>query len=439
MPFSKTINSFHSTILVLFVISVAVVLASGCAPTIQIHSQPIPDIKTKIYPMGGVDWSSISPLKTEVIPFQKEEGPKNQILENFLETQLREALTRIGYEVQECDSCTTARLYYNVETIRLDSGYVLAYGRLNLLGGQKQQTRYAIDTKEWNYASLEPCEWKYLKLSPTKPMYTGRITIEVIDKDNITQLWRGDVEINLETDDIRTTSGWMIRKLLWEFPAIEFRPIRVPEIEKEGIDDFLETFAYNRDFYAPGQPHPLRLDLSALKRTSENKPDSNEIAFSKAELDEAYNDFKKTKEYNDITDPFEGTSRSLINAGFQKYLNDNYPYSPRFHAWLVEHNKIVVPIIDLLHSAPWSVSNDNNKLECCGAYLIGDELDITYVSFEAQQMLTNTIHTSYAEFKSYSYLIRKINILSKEEYCELLSKGLAYRASILGDIDQIHN
>ena len=292
-------------------------------------------------------------------------------------------------------------------------------------------TQYSLASGLWQTATLASTAWT--KCTVYEKTYVGEITIEVFDKEGMTQLWRGDVRATLSDDDIRVASNRMIRELLWHFPALDYPAVRgVPELRPDELDTFWEKVLVNKEFFSPGQRYPVSFELASLRDTSI-------ISLAEAKIA-----FQKTKTYELVKQKIPGyekaeESRSYKRA-FQKFLNDvveEHNIQKEQIIELRENYRSFAAICDLLLTAPWSLKNEDGTIFFAGRYFVGDDDASTIIGIEAEPQTVGKLETSTEVYLYNKYYITKIHTLSELDFKEVWQRSREYRILVVGPIDFI--
>ena len=403
------------------------VVSCATKKIVSIPPKQIPPLDAKIYAAPGIDWSQLSKFTLDLQEIGTPEESRNQILEKYLLDQVVQCLERKGYHYRENNSDIRIRLYFKVEEDKVNET-VLAYSTTTSYSSNWFLTQYNLASGLLRTATLASTEWRVRNEKET--IFEGEISVEVFDKEGKMQLWRGDVRAPLANDDIRVASNWMIRELLWNFPALDYPPVNVPEVNFEEADAFWNSSISDREFYSPGQRYPVSFKLTSLRDTS------------MISLNEAKIAFRKTKTYELVKQKIPGyekveASRSYKRA-FQKYLNDVVEeYNIQMQKMIIFKKRFreFAAINDLLLTAPWSLKREDGTILFAGRYFIGEDNAPTFVSIEADPQVTKILSTALGEYKYQKYYISRINIFSKSDYEKYWERSRSHREMALGSID----
>ncbi|MFH1011577.1 MAG: hypothetical protein V1784_10135 [bacterium] len=372
-----------------------------------------------------MDWSKLSKFTLDLQETGTAEKARNQILEKYLFTQIAQCLERKGYHLREEGFDIRVRLYFEVKE---EKEYVtatqVAYGVVGTYRSALFLTNYGLASGIWKTTTLAPTAW--LGVAKTEKIYAGSISIEVFDKEGQTQLWRGDVRASLINDDIRICSNYVIRELLWYFPAIDYPAIPVPEVHPDELDQFWDDFFSGREFFSPGQRHTLSFLDTSLKTASMT-------------LEEAKVEFAKTKTYEHLkaTVPrYQKVEESrAYQEAFQKYIAIPSEKVSLRRSELRKHFREFAAIYDLLTTAPWSLKNDNGTIFFAGRYFIGSDEEPTTIGIEAELRAYKIISTGTSDFICKKYCVTKIAVQVPSDFEMEWERNNEHRRMAVGAID----
>jgi hypothetical protein len=386
----------------------------------------MPRFPVKIYPLSGVDWSELSKFTLDLQEVGTPEKSRNQILEKYLFTQITDCLKRKGYHLQDEDFDARIRLYFEVKEEReYAPATQVAYGVVGTYQSSLFLTSYGLTSGILRTATLAPTAW--LTYTTTDIIYKASISIEVFDREGETQLWRGDIQAPLLNDDIRVCSNWMIRELLWHFPAIDYPPVPMKELRPDELDEFWRVFVSRREFLSPGQRYALSFLDSSLDTASVN-------------LEEARVEFATTKAYERV---------KATVPRYQK-LEESRAYKEAFEEWLGPHPSARVSlrrsemrthfrefaaIYDLLTTAPWSLKSEDGTISLAGRYFIGSDEEPTIIGIEAEPGTFRIHSTPTVDFLYKKYYLTRIYTIPVSDYETKWERIREYRKMAVGPID----
>lgn len=411
-------------------------------PQVEVLPQPIPPLDCKVYPLPGVDWAKNKVFSLDLQQVGKPETSRNQVLEKDLFCQITECLFRKGYVLDSTAATVRVRLYFGVKEEKTQTTTSLAYGLTQQIGYGQYSPLYALSTGAWT-SSLAATGWTARTVTESTPVYTGEISIEVFDFAGKTQLWRGDVKAPLTNDDIRLASNWMIRELLWRFPALDYPAVPVPEVKGEDFERFWAAMIEGREFCSPGQPYPLTFNIGKYRLKSPSDSMGHKTAYSSVpnavEWKAIKQEFAKTGIYAELKVRHDGTLKAFEQT--EDYLKALQAYArQRQDATKTEDigrgfARAGAAIADLLETAPWSVKTKEGTILIAGRYFVGQDAQPTIVLIEASPLRAEILKTPAADYEYRKYFITKIQATTPQDYGNKWREAAEFRDMALGKID----
>ncbi len=408
-------------------------IAISCATkrSVSVPPREIPPLETRIYRAPDVDWSDHSMFTLDLQEVGTPETSRNQILEKYLFTQAVQCLERKGYRLNEDDYEGRIRLYFGVKEERVsESETMLAYGVTGTSRSGPFLTQYSLASGLWRTAMVGATAWT--KRTVHEAAYEGEITLEVFDREGKTQLWRGDIRAPLVNDDIRIASNWMIRELLWYFPTLDYPAVPVPEIGANELAQFWNSSIADREFYSPGQRHPVSFQQGNLSDTTTVSVDEARAEFAKTEAYKRIQVSLGLSHYGRI----QGTS--MYKQAFEEYLEnvvERRNSQTRQTLEFLKCTRQFAAICDLLLTAPWSVKNESGTIFFAGRYFIGGDGEPTIIGIEAEPRIADILETPFADYVYSKYYITKIRTVSYPAFEEVWERSRVFREMVLGPID----
>lgn len=258
--------------------------------------------------------------------------------------------------------------------------------------------------------------------------YEAEITLELYDSANNRQLWRGDVFIPIDSRDIRVSSNYMFRDLLWSFPAVSYPSVTVPPADSSEFETLWESFLDNREFFVPGLRHHISF-IFREKRAAQTEAEAT---------------FKTTNEYQNLKKserPWEiiENTKEYREAFLKWYESDGHELaSNRAKATLKPHTEVLPAIIDLLQTSPVAYKDTTGQLHLVGHYEMLGESKYLHIVAGAQKQPYIFMSGMTRYFKT-KYHVSVVELLQEEEYLCWLQLAQDQRTETLGDIDALGN
>ncbi|MBI5058550.1 DUF4136 domain-containing protein [candidate division KSB1 bacterium] len=392
----------------------------------------------KVYRAPDVDWSNSSQFSLELQEVGKPETSRNQILEEYLLLQVTECLQRIGYREESAKPAVKIRLYFGVKEEKIETNLTYGFSLTERAG--VFNTRYPLAAGIWSTASIAATSWMVRSTTETTPVYVGEISVEVFDLSGTRQLWRGDVRANLSTDDIRTASNWMIRELLWRFPALDYPAVHVLELQPEEFNLFWNQRIKGREFYSPGQRLPVTLDFAGWKDTGDDGDSS--FGYIQKEIDESNAAFEETAEGRRILkverakDPLTGAHSMVGTEARQEYRREVYDFPAAFEEWVRRNARNMVAVTDLLQTAPWS-AKDSNGVVFAGRYFVGKDETCTTIAIKAVPITFRSLSKATTIYDYKKYYITTIWVMKPDDFRRKWKEVIDQREMAFGQMDHV--
>ena len=349
---------------------------------------------------------------------------RNQLLEEFLLTEASLLLSRKGYTVVDSGASALLRVYFGVSEKKAEQLEAKNIGYASLQGQPGFLSNILLQGGLWQSASVSTAMWTTLSKAT---YYEAEITLELYSIDTNKQLWRGDVFISMDSRDIRTSSNYMFRDLLWSFPAISYARVVVPKAEESEFETLWENFVENREFFIPGSRHHISF---AFKEYMANESEAEAV-------------FKTTPKYEQLKQscrPWETLeeTRPYRDAFLKWYKQDGANLkSIKTKEIFRDKTDLLPAYIDLMQTCPISYVDQQQKIHLVGEYEISGSTHYLHLVATPQRQPYIFISgmTRYYKTKYHAILLEE---LKADEYVQMTKLAQQQREEQIGLIDAMH-